>query len=190
MSGKLIAIYGIPRSGKTTQIELLEQAFRRKEHKTQFVKYPIFDQKPSGEFLNEFLNKGKHEHISERELQLWFTLNRLQYQPVLKERIDEGVIMITENYTGMSIAYGLLAGVAKGWLVTINDLIVKPDISIVLQCDRVIEEALPNDRKTLRELQQHYQELANEYAWYKVNGDQTMMEVHTEIWEIIRKVII
>lgn len=189
MTGKLIAIYGIPRSGKTTQIELLEQAFRRKEHKTQFVKYPMFDQQPTGEFLNEFLHKGKHEHITERELQLWFTLNRLQYQPVLKERLDEGVVVIAENYVGMSVAYGLLAGVSKEWLVTINDLIVKPDISIVLQCDRVIDEAPQGEGKTLRELQQYYQELANEYAWYKVNGDQTMMEVHTEIWEIIRKVI-
>lgn len=187
--GKHIALYGIPRCGKTTQADILVQTLKRKEYRAEYIRYPIYEQRPTGPYLNEFLNKGMHEHMTERELQLWFTLNRLQYQPTIKDKLEGGTYIITENYAGMSLAYGLLAGVEKLWLEAVTNPIMKADVSIVLNSERVIEMAQATDAKTLRELQSIYNALAGQFAWYRVNGDKKMMEVHMAIWDIVKKVI-
>lgn len=187
--GKLIALYGIPKAGVTTQADILVQTYKRKDYHADYLKYPLFKYEPTGEFLNDFLNRGKHDHITERELQMWFTLNRLQAQNDLKETVESGSIVVAESYTGMSLAYGMLAGVKNAWLNSLNEPIKVPDISIVITSERAIEQAHVKSQKTLRKLQEIYLKLAAQHAWYKVNGDQKMMEVHVAIWDIVKKVL-
>ncbi len=187
--GKRIALYGIPKAGKSTQADILVQTFKRKDFQAEYIQYPMFKEEPSGSFLNEYLNKGKYKNITERELQLWFAINRMQYQPTLKNDLEEPVAIVTENDLGMSFAYGMLAGVKREWLEAVNEPVLKPDLSIFITRESVIDDAPTGTARTLRNLQEIYHELAMKHAWYTVDGDQKMMEVHMNIWDVVKKII-
>ena len=100
MKGKLITIYGVNNMGKSTHAEKLVKRLQEEGHKVHYVKYPVYDIGPTGPFLNSVL-RGGVQNISEDELQLWFILNRYQYQEELKRLLREGHIVVAEDYVGI-----------------------------------------------------------------------------------------
>ena len=81
MKGKFITIYGINNIGKSTHVRLLCAHLRKKGYKAVWLKYPVKNVEPSGAFLEKTIRGGNAQKISEAELQLWFILNRFQFQP-------------------------------------------------------------------------------------------------------------
>ena len=124
MKGKFITFYGINNIGKSTHAELLTERLKAEGHDAIFVKFPVYDLNPTGPYLNQFLREGKQE-ISEEELQMWFTLNRFQAQPRLKKWLDEGKIIVAEDYTGTGLAWGSLKGADLTWLTEMNKYLIK-----------------------------------------------------------------
>jgi hypothetical protein len=70
--------------------------------------------------------------MDEHELQLWFVLNRYQYEPELKKLLNDGYIVIAEDYVGTGIAWGALF---FGWFFfkpTLAQIIAILVISLVM----------------------------------------------------------
>ena len=135
--GVFITLYGINNIGKSTQVKLLAQKLKKDGYDVLVLKYPCYEIKPTGPMLNKFLRQKKNQqHISEEELQMWFTLNRYQFEPRLKQYLSRGKIVIAEDYAGTGIAWGIAKGASEKWLLDLNQYLLKENFSLLLIGDR------------------------------------------------------
>ena len=81
-----VTLYGINNIGKSTQALMLVEHFKKLGLKVKYLKFPIYDLSPSGVFLHTVL-RSKVQTITEAELQMWFALNRYQFENHLKDNV-------------------------------------------------------------------------------------------------------
>lgn len=191
MLGKFIVIYGINNIGKTTQARALVQHLLNKGLKADYVKYPIYDIKPSGPYLDGVLRSGKQE-ISEQELQLWFTINRFQFQPILKKKLDHGINIIAEDYVGTGLAWGSAKGADYNWLKAVNSSLMSADIGILLDGERFtfaqesrhIHEV---NAKLMEKVRKRFIDIGREFNWHIINANQGKDKVFNDILQLLRE---
>ena len=133
-----VTIYGINNIGKTTQVELLKENLEKQGYKVFNLKYPIYDIDPSGSFLHSVL-RSRQQTISEAELQMWFALNRYQFQDKLQHLLTTHDIVLAEDYTYTAIAWGSCKGLEQDWIESINSKLIKSDLQILLHGERSLE---------------------------------------------------
>ena len=190
--GKLIVFYGINNLGKTTQAEMLVDFLNKKNLLSEYLKYPAYGLKPSGEYINEVLRGGKNQKISENELQMWYTINRFQYEPFLKKKLSQDKIIIAEDYIGTGLAWGTAKGADLKWLEEINSKLLKENLGILFNGERFLEgkelEHIheQNDDLMLCSRKAHLQ-LAKKYHWTIIDANQSIEKVHKNILKIISK---
>ena len=137
--GKLIVFYGINNLGKSTQARILIENLKKRGIKAEYIKYPIYNLKPTGPFINQVLRSGKKQKISEEELQMWYTLNRFQFEPKLKEKLANGIWIAAEDYVGTGLAWGWSKGADLKYLENMNKFLVKEDLSILFYGKRFLD---------------------------------------------------
>jgi len=191
--GKLIVLYGINNIGKSTQAKLLVDNLRANGHDVVYIKYPVYNMEPTGTFLNNTLrSEHQEQRISEEELQMWFTLNRFQYQPQIKEYIDEGKIIIAEDYTGSGLAWGSAKGAKLEWLMELNKYLLKEDFAILLKGRRNMhakeEKHIHESNDDLVEACQFIMDnLADKLGWHKVSVKSSIGETSKEIADVVEE---
>lgn len=190
MKGKFIVLYGINNLGKTTQIDLLIPKLQALGITASYLKYGVYDLKPSGEMLNEYLRKGNPYHFSPREFQMCQVLNRTQYEPILKQRLDSGEWIIAEDYKGTGIAWGIGAGVDKDFLLRINSHLLEEDLAILFDGERFVSgiekhHTHEQDAELTNKVRSIHLELAQSFGWSIVNANQSLEDVHAQLWKLI-----
>lgn len=191
MAANLLAIYGINNIGKSTQIQCLIKKFKKTGKKAIAIKYPIYDLEPSGPFLDRILRSGKQK-ITEAELQLWFVLNRFQFQKNLQEKLKQNDIVILEDYIGTGIAWGLTKGLDQKWLNTINQPLITPDIVILLDgkqelSAREIGHIHEKNSALIARCRQIYLKLASRYHWKTIKVQKHPDQTAALIWQFLQK---
>ena len=191
MRGRLIVIYGINNIGKTTQAKMLVQRFLSRGLKADHVKYPIYDIKPSGPFLDSVLRSDKQE-ISEEELQMWFTVNRLQFQSILKKKLAHEINIVAEDYVGTGLAWGSAKGADYNWLKAINSTLIKEDIAILLDGERFVfaredRHIHEVDTKLMEKVRKRFIDIGREFGWNMVNANQGKEKVTSDIISALRE---
>jgi thymidylate kinase len=191
MKGKFITFYGINNIGKSTHAQKLTDRLKAEGFDAVFVKFPVYDLEPTGPYLNNFLRQGKQE-IPEEELQMWFTLNRFQFQPQLKKWLEEGKIVVAEDYTGTGLAWGSLKGASLDWLVEINKHLLKEDLGILIEGQRAINakedgHIHETDDDLVEKCKTVLQDLAVKYDWQKVQLCEKKEDTAGKVWEVVEK---
>jgi len=192
--GKLIVIYGINNLGKSTQAKMLIEKLNNKGVKAEYLKYPIYDLAPSGPTLNNYLRGGNFFKLSPREAQTIYTLNRTQYQAELEKKLNEGITIIAEDYTGTGLAWGIGAGVDEQYLKYINKHLLNEDLVILLDGQRFIEAAEKNhiheeNEELINKVRLTHLKLAEEKGWQIINANQPIEKIHNAIWKKVKKII-
>ncbi|MBD3263233.1 hypothetical protein GF374_02535 [Candidatus Woesearchaeota archaeon] len=191
--GYFITLYGINNLGKTTQAQKLVKWFNKKEFEAEYLKYPIYDLEPSGPILNEQLRGKKGQTLSEEKLQMWFTFNRLHYEPSLKEKLNAGKIIVAEDYIGTCFAWGSAKGVELDFLKTINEPLLKEDLSILFQGTRFRKGIEPNhihegnDYLIDTVCKEVHNDLGKEYGWYTIDANQPEDKVFNDLLAIVKR---
>ena len=190
--GLFIVIYGINNLGKSTQAELLVEGLVKSGMRAEYLKYPVYDLKPTGPRINEILRGGERQEISEEDFQALYTANRRDYQPTLCRKISEGINIIAEDYIGTGLAWGATKGADLEKLIESNKGLVKPDAEILLDGERFLSGKEPGHRHEgddeLMELcRQKHLELAARFNWHAVDANQAVEEVHQDVLDIIAK---
>lgn len=191
MQGKLITLYGINNIGKTTHAKLLVERLRSEGHKSFYVKYPVYDIKPTGVFLNNALRNSDGQKISEDELQMWFVLNRYQWEGRLKELLNEGHIVVAEDYIGTGLAWGMAKGLEQDWLESMNKHLIKEDFALMLEGERTLKAREKNHVHELNDdlvakcLKTH-DHLAKEYGWNRVKLQSRKEDTHELLWKELK----
>jgi thymidylate kinase len=190
MKGKLITIYGINNIGKTTHSELLVERLIKEGHKSIYVKYPKYDIEPTGPFLWNHLRNPGGQDISEYELQLWFVLNRFQFQPEMEKLLKEGYIVVAEDYIGTGIAWGISKGLDEKWLLKVNEGLIKEDFAILMEGERVLTakekvHVHEQNEKLIKKCEKVHSNLADKYGWKRVQIQKEIHETAELIWKVV-----
>ena len=191
MSGKFVTLYGINNIGKSTQAKILVDRLKKAGYDSVYVKYPVYDIAPTGPMINSVLRSGD-QNISEAELQMWFCLNRYQFEAKLKKYLKEGKIVIAEDYTGTGIAWGESKGLDRDWLESLNKHLLKEDISILMQGKRFMQSKEKDhvheeNEELVEKCRVVHEELADKYAWTRFEVVEGIEECSDALWELLNK---
>jgi thymidylate kinase len=184
----LITLYGINNIGKTTHSERLVKTLNERGHEAIRVKYPVYDVHPSGDYLNRVLRTGIGSAITEEEFQLWFVINRYQFQPTLEKWLAEGKIVVAEDYVGTGIAWGTTKGCSTDWLENLNKHLLKEDLSILMDGERHVKATEAGhlheeDHDLVDRCRAVHLELGEKYGWNKVSVQPSKDETFDLIWQ-------
>lgn len=192
MKGKFIVLYGINNIGKTVQSRRLVANLKKLGKKTVYLKYPVYSLKPSGPMIDQILRSGKKQRISEEELQIWFVLNRYQFQPTIFKWLKEGKTIVAEDYVGTGIAWGVAKGAKMKTLENMNKFLVQEDLGILMEGKRKMSS---KEKGHLHEEQHHlvmrcakvFRRLAKKHRWKRVKVSMDKDETERRIQEIIAR---
>ncbi|MDD2656125.1 MAG: hypothetical protein PHQ18_00950 [Patescibacteria group bacterium] len=192
--GIFVVLHGINNLGKTTQAKMLVEKLQAEGYKAEYMKYPVYDLEPSGKILNNYLREGNKFSLTPREIQTIYALNRTQYETTLKEKLESGINIIAEDYTGTGICWGIGAGVDEEYLKLINSHLLKEDIDFLFDGKRFTESTEKNhkhetDEELLEKVRQAHLKIGEELGWKKINANLTILEIHVILWEEIKKLI-
>jgi dTMP kinase len=191
--GKFIAIYGINNIGKSTQCKILMENLKKHGYDAVYVKYPVYSIEPTGSYINNVLrNSGGVQPIGEDQLQMWYTLNRYQFEPQLKDLLNEGKIVVAEDYSATGLAWGSAKGANLDWLIEMNKYLMKEDLAIYLKGKRNIQAREANhihesNDDLMEACQFIYDNLAIKFKWEKVAVKPSIGETSDEMWSVVQK---
>jgi dTMP kinase len=189
--GLFITIYGVNNLGKTTHCEILEKKLLEMGFKVKRIKYPVYSVEPSGSYINRVLReKGFRENISGEEFQLWYVLNRYQYQDELKKLIEDGYIVIAEDYSGTGIAWGIAKGVDPEWIIKANENLLKEDLAVLFTGERKlssIEEVHKHEQNSelIERCRQVHLDLSDRFNWKKMKVEDEIEDTAKNLFEIV-----
>jgi thymidylate kinase len=190
--GAFIVIYGINNVGKSTQAKNLVKFLKQQGKKAIFMKYPVYDLKPTGPYINHILRSGKPQGMSEEELQLWYVLNRHQFQPKLEALLEKGTTVVAEDYIGTGIGWGVAKGGKLKELEEMNRYLRKEDLAILIDGERGMlaqEEGHLHESKDelVEKCRSVFLELQEKYGWYKVDRQSRKEDTQELIREYVQK---
>ncbi len=192
MKGKFIVFYGINNLGKTTQAKKLVSYLNERSLEAEYLKYPVYDLEPTGPFINKVLRGSEKQEIAEEELQLWYVLNRFQYEPVLKNKLEQGVFVVAEDYSGTGVAWGTAKGADEEWLINLNKPLLKEDVAILFDGERFMQAKEANhlhesNDELMNKCRQVHLELGEKLGWKKVNANGSIDYVFERVLEILKE---
>lgn len=188
--GKMIVIYGANNIGKTTQMNKLEDLWIELSKPYIRLKYPIYDLEPTGPMINKVLREG--HLMSDEQLQALYAQNRFDFQEQLEWYLKNGADVLAEDYVGTGLAWGLTKGVSREVLDELNKGLIRPDIELLLDGERLTsgierQHRFEQDSGWERNRQIHM-DLAREFGWKVVSADGSTEIVHNRIVNAIFEV--
>lgn len=156
MKGKIIVIDGMDGTGKETQSKLLYDYLKKNYDKVYLSSFPNYES-DSSFFVKKFLN-GDYKNISNPYLiSLFYSIDRgITYLTDLKEKYDQGYIIILDRYYISNILYQLhnfedymdkMLYIQFLGIVEVEGLKLPiPDITILLYANPKVSNKLLNDR--------------------------------------------
>ena len=141
--------------------------------------------------MNKYLRGEIKDSISEEELQMWFTLNRYQFEPTLKKLLSEGYIVVAEDYIGTGIAWGVAKGANLEWLEDLNKFLIREDLAILLEGERfkeAVEEGHVHETNEdfMRKSREVHLMLGEKYGWKKVLVTGGIDETAEKVWDQVK----
>ena len=102
-----IVIEGLDGSGKSTQLNLVEQFFRKQNLKSKFLHFPRTDSPIWGELISRFLrgDLGNMEQVNPYLIALLYAGDRNDASTTLKQWMNDGYVVIADRYLYSNIAY-------------------------------------------------------------------------------------
>lgn len=191
--GILVVITGIPNIGKSFQRDLAVRWLKSiiLEKQATKVKYPVRHVTPTGTKILDYLYNDNPKRLSPVDFQLENVFNKSNYEPTLVELLKKNDVVIVENYTGTSIAYGMLDGIDKSVLINMNEGLLAADVTILL--DGKSFRGNPSKRKNvyekdhqkMKQLRLIHRDLAKEFRWKIVNANRPVQRIHEDVKSII-----
>ncbi|MHA1350273.1 MAG: dTMP kinase [Promethearchaeota archaeon] len=182
---------GIDGSGTSTHCNLLAGFLSLKGLKTYLTHEPSSSE--IGKLLRIYL---KDEKIPASTDALLFAADRvLHYKNEIKEKLEEGYIVISDRYIESSIAYQSSQSdeITIEWVKNLNLFAGEPDLTIILDIEPKISLSRKNqeflekfeDTSLLDKVRRVYLNRAEKLGYSIINTNNIIELVQTEIQEIV-----
>ncbi|HTH72459.1 MAG TPA: hypothetical protein VL737_03830 [Candidatus Pristimantibacillus sp.] len=157
-AGVFIVIEGSDGSGKTTQLELIQQRLEASGHQVETFDFPRYSE-PSSYFVKRYLkgDYGSTNEVGPYTSSLFYALDRFEAAPQIREALEQGKIVLCNRFTGSNMAHQgtkiANAEQRRGFFIWLDNLefemlrIPRPDISFVLRVPADISEKLMAERQ-------------------------------------------
>ncbi|OGM05790.1 hypothetical protein A2125_02775 [Candidatus Woesebacteria bacterium GWB1_43_5] len=190
-TGKFITLYGINRTGKSTQAARLGQSLEGRGLKVKVIKYPIYQMEPTGPRIDAVLRRGLP--MSDLALQREFAQNRRDFEVVIKDGyLKNGIWVVAEDYAGTGIAWGVTRGIPLQQMEEMNADLLKENLAILLDgvpFSTGVERGhrYEDNSEDMEKARGIHLDLVERYGWEIVNCNQTEQEVANDIWRVVEK---
>jgi dTMP kinase len=158
------------------------------------VKKPNVKRKPTISFRRQAIaTKEIRQRVTEEELQMWYSLNRYQFDPQIRKKLASGISIVAEDYTGTGLAWGAAKGADLDWLINVNKFLMTPNMEILIDGKRFLAGKEKNhlhesSDRLISKARKSFQNLANKNKWHVVNANQSIEEVSKNIWTLIEPI--
>lgn len=133
MKGLLIAVCGLDGSGKSTQIQKLENWFRNQQLPTLLTKQPT-DYYRQDLRVREYLDNGQCRSME--ALAMLAAADRLWHiKTLIEPSLNEGVSVISDRYLFSSLAYFSARGLDVQYVKQLNNGTLIPDLTVFLDVE-------------------------------------------------------
>ena len=186
-----IVLDGIDGSGTSTHSKLLAGFLSLKGLKTYSTQEP--SNNDIGKLLRTYLKDNKIPASTDA---LLFAADRvLHYNNDIKEKLEEGYMVISDRYLESSIAYQSSQSekISVEWVQDLNKFAGKPDLTIILDIDpkvslirkqhKVLDKY--EDTSLLEKVRQEYLNRAKDEGYFVINTDDIIEIVQSKIQDIV-----
>ena len=209
--GKYIVIEGNDGTGKTTQVELLAEHFRKNGQAVQIVEEPGSDNPtnstPVANELRKAIKNGSLERSPEINVLLFSAARRELWQKKIALALNEGKIVLSARNYFSTLAYqGQGEGIDSAEILRLtklftNERYMNPDVLIVLVANHGTRKKRIAKRGALlnpdtfesrsdtfqNTVNNAYAELATKYNLPTINAGQSIEEIHKQLIETVQK---
>lgn len=186
-----IVLDGIDGAGTSTHSKLLAGFLSLKGLKTYLTQEP--SNSDVGKLLRTYL---KDDNIPPSVDALLFAADRvLHYHSDIKEKLEEGYIVISDRYIESSIAYqsSQSENISVDWVKSLNKFAETPDLTIILDIEpklaliRKSNKILDKfeDKLLLEKVRQVYLDRAKDEGYVVINTDDIIEIVQSKIQDIV-----
>ena len=194
MAGHLIAFEGLDQSGKQTQAELLRDRLKEQGHKSRLVSFPDYGTSIGEEIARALSNERDY---GPDVMQLLYVANRYEKKPDLTRWLEGGLILVSDRYTGSSVAYGEAFGLDAAWLTEMQKFLPAASLTILLDIvpeTAVTRKSVDRDRYE-RDLamqgrvRESYRRQAKELGWVVLDGERAKEVIAADVFEAALRIV-
>ena len=189
MRGVLIAFEGLDQSGKQTQAELLRERLVVAGRVVRPMSFPDYDTVIGGEIGRAL--RGER-HYGPDVMQLLYVANRYEWKPEIVNATAHGTVVVCDRYLASSVAYGEAQGLDPSWLLSMQQYLPQPDITILLDIPpeasarrkRTDRDRYEQDLALLGRVRDSYLRLAAQ-GWVRIDADRDRDAVTADVWAAV-----
>ncbi len=185
-----ICIEGLDGSGKTTQAKRLVRALRRKGFDVAYTTEPTAGK--VGKLIRRFV-LDREKRIPTALEALLFAADRVDHvESEVKPLLKQGKIVICDRYVYSTLAYQGAAGLDLGWIDTINQYALKPNVTLFIDVPVNVvvkrfkkKKTVMENRTNMEKVREIYLKLVKQQRLTFIDGDKPVAEVSKDISEKI-----
>ena len=192
--GKIIVLEGLDKSGKTTQVHLLQDYLNdRYPGDIELFSFPDYSTK-IGQEIRSFLDGNVRYNAETKHMLL--SANRWEKKEKILKASMSGKTVILNRYYQSNLAYGLANGLNIEWLTILDKGMPKEDVTIVLDvsprvsylrsvANNFVLDDFEKNQGFLDKVRNNYLDLAKVFDWHILHSDNPKDTVFKSILEII-----
>ena len=204
MVGKFIVFEGGEKSGKSTQIELLQKYLASKNFQVLLTREPGSKLSTITQSIREIILNNKNTNLTARAELLLFLADRAQHtENIVRPALAQGRIVLSDRFDGSTFAYqGAARHLELAEIKPLNhwaknglrpDLVVYLDITPEQAAARMRDEKhdrLDAESQAFHEaVRAGYLEQAKAANWFTVSAVGDIQEIATKIQAAVNKIL-
>ena len=127
--GRLFVFEGLDQSGKQTQSELLRDHLTAAGLSVRLLSFPDYSTTIGDEIARAL--RGERDYGPD-VMQLLYVANRHERRAEIEAGLAAGTVFVCDRYRASSVAYGEAQGLDPDWLMSIQQFLPAPDLTVLL----------------------------------------------------------
>ncbi|KAJ7145916.1 thymidylate kinase-domain-containing protein [Mycena epipterygia] len=188
--GAFIAIEGLDRSGKTTQVATLQARLESEGVPVRLLKFP--DRTTAiGKMIDSYLRS--QSELDDRAIHLLFSANRWELATTIEQLLAQGTTVVCDRYAFSGVAFSAAKGLPLDWCRSPDVSLPAPDVTLFL--DITPEKARERggygeERYEKEEMQRKvrdiFREISKEFdeaTWVTIDAGRERDDVAADVWK-------